>query len=61
MFQTCFLSPFSSFNDEKISYKYYNKRITTHEYGNVQSHDQKESKLDSSINGNSGVHTLIHN
>ena len=60
-FRTCFFSPFSSFDDGKLSYKYYNKRITTRDNGHVQSHDQEESELDSTINANSGVHTLTHN
>ena len=30
---------------KKLSYKYYNKRNTTRDTGNAQSHDQKESKL----------------
>ena len=46
-------------DDEKLSYKYYNKRITTCDNGNVQSHD-KESKLNSIITANSGAHTLTH-
>ena len=46
-------------DDEKLSYKYYNKRITTCDNGNVQSHD-KESKLNSTITANSGAHTLTH-
>ena len=41
-----------------LSYKYYNKRITTLDYGNVQSHDQEESKLNSTINVNSDAHTI---
>ena len=45
---------------KKLSYKYYNKRITTRANGNVQSHDQEESKLNSIINANSGAHTLTH-
>ena len=60
-FCTSFFSPSSSFNDgKKLSYKYYNKRITTRDNGNVQSHDQEESKLNSTINANSGAHTLTH-
>ena len=44
-----------------MSYKYYNKRITTRNNGNVQSHDQEKSKLISTINANSGeAHTLTH-
>ena len=35
-FWTCFFSPFSSFNDEKLSYKDFNKRITTRDNGKVQ-------------------------
>ena len=42
------------------SYKYCNKRITTCDDGNVQSHDQAESKLNSTINANSGAHTLTY-
>ena len=45
-------------DDEKLSYKYYNKRITTRDNGNVQSHDQAESKLNSTITANSAAHTL---
>ena len=45
---------------KKLSYKNYNKRITTRDYGNVQSHDQQESKLNTAINANSGAHTLTH-
>ena len=44
----------------KLSYKYYNNRITTRENGNVQPHDQEESKLNSTITANSGAHTLTH-
>ena len=45
---------------KKLSYKYYDKRITTRDKGNVQSHDKEESKLNSTINANSGAHTLTH-
>ena len=45
---------------QKLRYKYYNKRITTRDNGNVQFHDQEESKLNSTINTNSGAHTLTH-
>ena len=45
---------------KKLSYKYYNKRITTRDNDNIQSHDQDESKLNSTINANSGAHTLAH-
>ena len=45
---------------KKLSYKYYNKRITTRDNGNVQSHDKEESKLNSSINSNTAAHTLRH-
>ena len=45
---------------KKLSYKDYNKRITTRDNGNVQSHDQEESKLNSTIKANSGAHTLTH-
>ena len=55
-----FLSPFSSLMMKKLSYKYYNKRIITHDNGNVQSHDKEQGKLDSTITTNSGAHTLTH-
>ena len=45
---------------KKISYKYYNKRITPRENGNVQSHDKEETKLNSAITAISGAHTLAH-
>ena len=47
-------------DDEKLSYKYYNERITTRDNGKVQSHDKEESKLNSTITANSGAHTLTH-
>ena len=47
-------------HDEKLSYKYYNKRITTRDNGKVQSHDKEESKLNSTITANSGAHTLTY-
>ena len=47
-------------DDEKLSYKYYNKRITTRDNDNVQSHDKEESKLNSTITATSGAHTLTH-
>ena len=48
---------------KKLRYKYYNKQITrtiTRDSGNVQSHDPEESKLNSTINVNSGAHTFTH-
>ena len=39
---------------------YYNKQIKTRDNGNVQFHDQRQNKLNSTNNTNSGVHTLIH-
>ena len=43
---------------KKLRYKDYNKRITTPDNGNVQSHDQEEIKVNSTINAKSGAHTL---
>ena len=40
--------------------KYYNKRIATRDSGNAQSHNKEESKLNSTINANSGAHTLTN-
>ena len=34
---------------KKLSSKYYNEQITTREIGNIQSHDQEESKLNCTI------------
>ena len=45
---------------KKLSYKYYNKRITTRDNGNAQSNDKEESKLNSNITANSGAQTLTH-
>ena len=45
---------------KKLSYKDYYKRITTRDNGHVQSHDQEEGKLNSTINANSGAHALTH-
>ena len=60
-FRTFFFNPFSSFNDEKkLNYKDSNKQIKTCDNGNVQSHDQEESKMNSTINANSGAHTLAY-
>ena len=56
----CFFSPFSSLMMKKSSCKYYNKLITTRDNGNVQAHDEEESKLNSAITANSGAHTLTH-
>ena len=56
-----FLQFILKLNDEKkLSYKYYNKQITTRDNGNVQSHDKEESKLNSTITANSGAHTLTN-
>ena len=41
---------------KKLSYKDYIKQITTRENGNVQSHDQEDGTLNSTINANSGTH-----
>ena len=59
-FWACFFSPFSSFNDKKLRYKYYNKRIATRDNGNVQFHDQDEIKLNSTTNANNSAHKLTH-
>ena len=53
----CFFSSFSSFNDEKFKVLY-NKRITTRDNGNVESHDQEESKLNNTINASSAAQTI---
>ena len=44
---------------QKSSYKYYNRQVTTRDNGNVEFHDQEESKLNNTINVNKSVHTLI--
>ena len=45
---------------KKLRFQYYNKQITTPKNGNVQSHDQEESNLNSTYKANSGAHTLTH-
>ena len=55
-FWTCFFSPLIMM--KKLRCKDYNKRITTRDNGNVQSHDQEEITLNSTINAESGTHTL---
>ena len=42
---------------KKLSFKYYNKRITTRDNDNVQYQDKEESKLNSTISANNGAHT----
>ena len=41
-----------------LGYKYHNKVIITHDNGIVQSYGLEESKLNSTVNANSGAHTL---
>ena len=60
MFRVFFFSPFPSFNDEKLRYKYQNKGVTTRDNGNVQFNDKKESKLNSAIIANNTALTLTH-
>ena len=45
---------------KKLSYKDYNKWITTRDNGNVQSHDKEENKLNSTSDASKGAHTLTH-
>ena len=49
------------FDSMKALWKLWKIRIATRDNGNVQSHDQEESKLNSTINANNGAHTLTHN
>ena len=53
-------SIFKFLDEKKLSYKDYNTQIVARDNGNVQSHDEDESKLNSTISANSGVHTLKH-
>ena len=53
-------SIFQALMVKKLSYKDYNKRITTRDNSNVQSHDKEESKSNSTISSNSGAHALTH-
>ena len=43
---------------KKLRSKYYNKRITTRDNVDVRSHDKEKSKLNSTIDANSGARTL---
>ena len=45
---------------ELQNYKDYKKHITTRDNGKVQSHEQEQSKVNSTININSSAHTLTH-
>ena len=54
-FRTCFFSPISRLNDEKSKLQVLQK--ASRHNGNVQSHDQEESKLKNTINANSGADT----
>ena len=45
---------------KNLSYKDYKKRITTRDSDNVQSHDQEERTLNSTIKANSGAYKLTH-
>ena len=45
---------------KKLSYEDYNMQITTRDNGIVQLYDQEESKLNSTINADSGADTLTH-
>ena len=46
---------------KKLRYKYYNKHSKTRVNGNIKSRDQEESKLNSTIDANSGAHALTQN
>ena len=58
MFQLCFYSPFSSINNEKIKVKYCKKRIANRENDDVESHNQEESKLNSTTIVNSSARII---
>ena len=45
---------------QKLRHKHYNKQITTRDNDNVRFHDQKESKLNRTINVNKCAHTLTY-
>ena len=55
-----FLQPIFKLNDESIKLQVYNKRITTRDNRNVQSHDEEDSKLNSTITANSGAYAFTH-
>ena len=50
-----FLQSIFKLNDENSK-----KRITTRDNDNVQFHDKRKSKMNSTITTNSGAHTLTH-
>ena len=60
MFQTFSSDHSQALMMEKLRYKYYNKRITTSDNSNVLSHNQEESRLNSTINASSGAHTFTN-
>ena len=51
---------FQALKIKNISYKDCNNQMITRDNGNVRSHDQEDSKLNSNINADSGAHTLTH-
>ena len=57
--RTFFFNYFQALMMKKLSYMYYNKRITTRDKGNNQSHNQKESNLNSTISAKH-AHTPTH-
>ena len=59
-FGRVYLVHFPALMMKKCSCKYHHKRITTRDNGNVEFHDQDQSKWDSSISTNSGGYTLAY-
>ena len=51
---------FQAVMTKKLRHKCYCKWITTRDNGNIKSHAQKESKLNSTTNTNNDAHTLPH-
>ena len=58
-FWTRFFGSFQALMMKKLRCKYYNKCITTRDDVNVQSPNQEESKLNSTINANIGAHAHV--
>ena len=50
---------FSSYDDKKFRFEYYIKRIAVLDNGNIQFHDQEQSKFNCIVITNNGAHTLI--
>ena len=55
-----FIQSIFKLNAEQIQLQVLQKRITTCDNGNIQSHDKEESNMNSTSTANTGAHKLTH-